>query len=119
MDSSLELVFPEGTETSAAAEDLGLDDEVALLLLSELPGDKERLLAVEGDVADGDGDSVLVKELGSLILMKLQASHGQVLVHHEGPVASFGDCEGVCSSQSAHTRHLVANQVKHLFYLII
>jgi hypothetical protein len=59
-----------------------------LLLLTELLGHKVCLLTIESDVSEWDRHAVLAQKLTRLILMKLDASHGEILGSDEGAVGS-------------------------------
>jgi hypothetical protein len=113
MYSSLEIILLESSKSTTSSKNLSFYDIIHFFVLTELLGDQESFSAIESNVTKWDGYSVLVKQLGSLVLVKLKTSHGQVLIHDESSVHHSAGLE------PTHTRHLHAKQVKHLFYLII
>ena len=70
---TVESILFEIARSAPFCFDLGFDDELTLSFSAEVrakrPRNVEGLLGIEGDVAERDGHSVPMHDLGSLILM--------------------------------------------------
>jgi hypothetical protein len=74
VNTTFEVVLLEVAEATTTAENLSFYDILHLLLHSELFSNEESFLSVECNISQGDGNSVLVEETTSLVLMELQTS---------------------------------------------
>ena len=76
LDSALIVVLFKVALATSSTENLGLNNELVLFLHTHLPGNHLSLLGGESDLPSDNGDSVLVEEVPSLVLMELDASLG-------------------------------------------
>ena len=97
----MEGILPEESYSSAFCLDLSLNDELTSfgVLRAKRSCDVERFICIECDLASGYGDTVLVHDLGGLVLMEQEVAYWnapkhplvrcKTFLHRESPNIDF------------------------------